>query len=73
MSWKWIHFPVMFLFLSTNGAEWAAVIYTLLENAKLKGLEPESLKKIVDYPGDRLEELLPANWERNFGELKEEV
>jgi hypothetical protein len=31
------------------------------------------LKKIVDYPEDRLEELLPANWERNFGELKEEV
>jgi hypothetical protein len=27
---------------SHNGAEWAAVIYTLLENAKLKGLEAES-------------------------------
>lgn len=53
---------------SHNGAKWAAILYTLLATAELKGLEPKSwlkelLKKIPDYPMNRLEELLPGNWE----------
>ena len=53
---------------SHNGAKWAAILYTLLATAELKGLEPKSwfkelLGKIADYPMNRLEELLPVNWE----------
>jgi len=53
---------------SHNGAKWAAILYTLLATAELKGLEPKSylkelLRKIPDHPMNRLEELLPANWE----------
>lgn len=50
---------------SHNGAKWAAILYTLLATAELKGLEPKSwfkelLGKIADHPINRLEELLPA-------------
>lgn len=50
---------------SHNGAGWAAVLYTLLATAGLKGLEPKSwlkglLKKLPDYPMNKLEELLPV-------------
>ena len=53
---------------SHNGAKWAAILYTLLATAELKGLEPKSylkelLMKIPDHHIKRLEELLPANWE----------
>lgn len=53
---------------SHNGAKWAAILYTLLATAELKGLEPKSylkelLRKIPDHPMNRLEELLPVNWE----------
>ncbi len=55
---------------SHNGAKWAAILYTLLAAAELKGLEPkaylkELLKKIPDYPMKRLEELLPGIQEDN--------
>ncbi len=51
---------------SHDGARWAAILYTLLATAELKGLEPKSwlkelLKKIPDYPMSRLEELLPVS------------
>lgn len=54
---------------SHNGAQWAAIFYTLLANAELKGLEPKSylrelLKKIPDHPMNRLEELLPVPMNR---------
>jgi len=50
---------------SHNGAKWAAILYTLLATAELKGLEPKSwlkklLKKIPDHPMNKLEELLPV-------------
>jgi len=53
---------------SHNGAKWAAILYTLLATAELKGLEPKSwfkelLGKIADHPINRLEELLPASEE----------
>ncbi len=51
---------------SHNGAEWAAVFYTITANARLKGLEPkayfkELLEKIPGYSIKRLKELLPEN------------
>jgi transposase len=58
-----------FLFLgSDTGGERAAVIYTVLQSAKLNGLDPEAyLADIIDrmakgHPINRLSELLPWNW-----------
>ena len=58
-----------FLFLGSDlGGERAAVLYTILETAKLNGLNPETyLADIIDrmakgHPINRLGELLPWNW-----------
>jgi transposase len=58
-----------FLFLGSEaGGERAAVIYTVLESAKLNGLDPEAyLADVIDrmakgHPINRLSELLPWNW-----------
>jgi transposase len=58
-----------FLFLGSDaGGERAAVLYTVLETAKLNGLSPEAyLADIIDrmakgHPINRLSELLPWNW-----------
>lgn len=53
---------------SHNGAKWAAILYTLLANAELCGVEPkgylcELLKKIPNHSIKRLDELLPENWQ----------
>jgi transposase len=54
-----------FLFAGADsGGERAAAMYTLLETAKLNGLNPEAylrhvLERIADYPISRIEELLP--------------
>ena len=53
---------------SHNGAKRAALIYTLVANAKLQGLEPfaymrDILSRIADYPYKELADLLPVNWE----------
>ena len=52
---------------SQRGAERAAAFYTLIETAKLNGLDPEAylrdvLARINDHPQKRLAELLPWNW-----------
>ncbi len=52
---------------SQRGAELAAAFYTLIETAKLNGLDPEAylrdvLVRIADHPHKRLAELLPWNW-----------
>ncbi|MEA1948441.1 MAG: IS66 family transposase [Thermodesulfobacteriota bacterium] len=52
---------------SHNGAKRAALIYTLVANAKLQGLEPfaymrDLLSQIADYPYKKLADLLPVNW-----------
>ena len=52
---------------SQRGAERAAAFYTLIETAKLNGLDPEAylrdvLTGIADHPHKRLAELLPWNW-----------
>jgi len=54
-----------FLFAGADtGGERAAVLYTLLQTAKLNGLDPEAylrrvLECIADHPVNRLDELLP--------------
>jgi hypothetical protein len=60
-----------FLFLGSEaGGERAAILYTVLESAKLNGLDPETyLADVIDrmargHPINRLAELLPWNWQR---------
>ena len=52
---------------SDRGAERAAAFYTLIETAKLNGLDTEAylrdvLTRIAEHPARRLGELLPWNW-----------
>ena len=52
---------------SERGAERAAVIYTLIQTAKLNDIDPQAwladvLARIADIPQARLGELLPWNW-----------
>ena len=65
-----------FLFLGSEaGGERAALLYTLLETAKLNGLDPEAyLADVIDrmakgHPINRLAELLPWNWQRQPAKL----
>ena len=58
-----------FLFLgSQTGGERAAVLYTVLQSARLNGLDPEAyLADVIDrlakgHPVKQLAELLPWNW-----------
>ena len=56
-----------YLFMGSDaGGERAAAIYSLVETAKLNGLDPEAylrevLERIADHPINRIEELLPWN------------
>ena len=57
---------------SDRGGERAAAIYTLIETAKLNGVDPQAwladvLARIADLPQTRLPELLPWNWQRTEG------
>lgn len=52
---------------SDRGAERAAAFYTLIESAKLNGLDSEAylrdvLTRIAEHPAKRLADLLPWNW-----------
>lgn len=52
---------------SDAGGERAAAIYSLIETAKLNGLDPEAylrdvIARIADHPINRIGELLPWNW-----------
>jgi len=52
---------------SDKGGERAAAIYSLIETAKLNGLDPEAwlrdvLARIADHPINRVNDLLPWNW-----------
>jgi transposase len=53
---------------SNTGGERAAVIYTLIETAKLNGLDPQAylqdvLARIGDHPINRIGDLAPWNWQ----------
>ena len=59
-----------FLFLASDaGGERAAILYTVLESAKLNGLDPQAwLCEVIDrmvrgHPINRLSELLQWNWQ----------
>ena len=52
---------------SDRGGERAAAVYTLIETAKLNGIDPQAwfadvLARILDHPAKRLDELLPWHW-----------
>ena len=52
---------------SDRGGDRAAFMYTLIETAKLNGVDPQAwladvLARIADTPLSRLDELLPWNW-----------
>jgi transposase len=54
---------------SDQGGERAAAIYTLIETAKLNGIDPQAwladvLARLPDHPAKRIGELLPWNWQR---------
>jgi hypothetical protein len=59
------HIPVF-----DKGGERAAILYTVLESAKLNGLDPEAyLADVIDrmargHAINRLDQLLPWNWPR---------
>jgi transposase len=53
---------------SDAGGERAAVIFTLIETAKLCGVDPRAwladvLARIADHPATRIDELLPWSWQ----------
>ena len=56
-----------YLFMGSDaGGERAAAIYSLVETAKLNGLDPEAylrevLMRIAEHPINRIDELLPWN------------
>jgi transposase len=65
-----------FLFLGSEaGGERAAILYTVLESAKLNGLDPQTwLADVIDrtakgHPINRLGELLPWNWQPKIASL----
>jgi hypothetical protein len=52
---------------SERGAERAALMYTLIQTAKLNQLDPQAwladvLARIAEHPAHRLDQLLPWNW-----------
>jgi transposase len=52
---------------SDAGGERAAILYTLIQTAKLNGLDPEAyladvIDRIADHPASRIGELLPWSW-----------
>ena len=54
---------------SDAGGRRAAAIYTLIETAKLNGIDPRAwladvLARISDHPASRINELLPWNWQK---------
>ena len=52
---------------SDDGGRRAAILYTLIETARLNGVDPEAwladvIARIDDHPINRVDELLPWNW-----------
>ena len=62
--------------MSDAGGERAAAIYSLVETAKLNGLDPkgylrEVLGRIADHPINRIDQLLPWNIARHDDEQRQ--
>ena len=54
---------------SDEGGRRAAIMYTLIETARLNDIDPEAwladvIARIADYPITRIDELLPWKWQR---------
>lgn len=52
---------------SDEGSRRAAAIYTLIQTAKLNGIDPQAwladvLARLPDHPASRITDLLPWNW-----------
>lgn len=66
-----------YLFMGSDaGGERAAAIYSLVETAKLNGMDPEAylrdvLSRIADHPINRIAELLPWNIGRQTAEQQQ--
>ncbi|WP_062344007.1 IS66 family transposase [Novosphingobium sp. CCH12-A3] len=53
---------------SDRGGQRAAILYTLIQTARLNDVDPQAwladiLARIADHPANRLDELLPWNWQ----------
>jgi hypothetical protein len=48
---------------SDSGGEYTPILYTIIETAKLNGLDPEAylITRIADHPARRIDKLLPWN------------
>jgi len=60
---------------SDKGGERAAAIYSLIETAKLNGIEPETwlrnvIARIADHPINKINQLLPWNMSSDAGDVK---
>lgn len=68
-----------FLFFGSDaGGERAAAIYSLVETAKLNGLDPEAylrevFERIAEHPINRIEELLPWNIGRRLEQAQRQA
>lgn len=61
---------------SDRGGQRAAVLYTLIQTAKLNDIDPQAwladvLARIADHPASLLAELLPWNWRKRGGVLSQ--
>jgi len=61
---------------SDRGGQRAAVIYTLIQTAKLNDVDPQAwladvLARIADHPASLLAELLPWNWRKRGAVLSQ--
>jgi transposase len=56
---------------SDRGGERAAAVYTLIETAKLNGIDPQAwladvLARLPDHPAKRVDQLLPWTWRNHW-------
>ena len=57
---------------SEDGAENAAILYSLVVSCKLAGVDPfaylrDVLMRIHTHPAERIDELIPRKWKTRFG------
>ena len=57
---------------SENGARNAAILFSLVTSCKLSGVDPfayfrDILTRLLNHPADRIHELTPREWQKQFG------